>query len=103
MMDDKTFRVLTESFPPKEHHTNIINYESFERFETDDEYIFTLQFNEEIPENEITISAGKYHINYTILGERYSFLLTQPIIPKLLKTTFKNGILDMVAKKEKND
>jgi len=100
-MDDVLFNILSESFPPKEHHTNIINYDTFEKFETDDEYIFTLQLNGDIPESGITISAGTHYIDYIILGEKYSFILTEPILPKLLKTTFRNGILDIVARKVK--
>jgi hypothetical protein len=99
-MDDELFNLLTDSFPPEEYHTNIINYESFEKFETDDEYIFTIPLNH-IPDTGITISAGSYHIDYCIGDELYSFTLTKPILPKVIKTTLVNGILDIVARKRK--
>ena len=99
-MDDKVFYLLDELFNTEVSHTNIIDYDSVDKFEDDESYIFTIQFKINVNKEDINISAFTDGLQYNIFNEMYRLVTLQPIVPELTKVTLKNNILDIVLRKD---
>lgn len=101
-MEDDVFNILNRTFLKSNNHTNIIDYNSLEKMETDDEYIYTFPIKKDVTKDDINIEAKQTYVDYNILGENYTIIPLEPIIPELTQVTLKNNILDIVLHKDKN-
>ena len=92
---NRIFSTLHNDFMPEYDDLNA------DVMQDEDHIYYTIQIGKEITSDDIIITTINNNINLVILGKEYNILPSALLKPSETKTTFINGVLDIIVTKDK--